>query len=103
MIIDIDGTVSEDIKNEDCHLYKDAKVLNNSLDIVNKWGKKADLNLADKNGTTALIYAVQFQNKTVLANLIQNKADKNHKDKEGKTAFEYAVFAGNEEIINLLK
>lgn len=65
--------------------------------------KKADLNLADKNGITALIYAVQFQNKTVLANLIQNKADKNHKDKEGKTAFEYAVFAGNEEIINLLK
>ncbi len=65
--------------------------------------KKADLNLADKNGTTALIYAVQFQNKTVLANLLQNKADKNHKDKEGKTAFEYAVFAGNEEIINLLK
>ena len=65
--------------------------------------KKADLNLADKNGITALIYAVQFQNKTVLANLLQNKADKNHKDKEGKTAFEYAVFAGNEEIINLLK
>ena len=65
--------------------------------------KKADLNLADKNGITALIYAVQFQNKTVLANLIQNKVDKNHKDKEGKTAFEYAVFAGNEEIINLLK
>ena len=65
--------------------------------------KKADLNLADKNGITALIYAVQFQNKTVLVNLIQNKADKNHKDKEGKTAFEYAVFAGNEEIINLLK
>ena len=65
--------------------------------------KKADLNLADKNGITALIYAVQFQNKTVLAKLIQNKVDKNHKDKEGKTAFEYAVFAGNEEIINLLK
>ena len=35
--------------------------------------------------------------------LVDNKANKTHKDKEGKTAFEHAVFAGNEEIINLLK
>ena len=65
--------------------------------------QKADLEFADGNGVTALIYAVQFQNKTALKLLIDNKANKAHKDKEGKTAFEHAVFAGNEEIINLLK
>ena len=43
MIIDIDGTVSEDIKNEDCHLYKDAKVLNNSLEIINKWHDEGNI------------------------------------------------------------
>ena len=64
---------------------------------------KADINAADSNGTTALIYAVQFQNTTILKLLMENKVDKNHKDQEGKTAFEYAVFSGNEEIINLLK
>lgn len=65
--------------------------------------KKADINGADPNGTTALIYAVQFQNKEILTLLVQSKADKTHKDNDGKTAFEHAVFAGNEEIINLLK
>lgn len=65
--------------------------------------KKANVNLTDANGKSALIYAVQFQNKIVLKMLVQNNADKSHKDKEGKTAFEYAAFAGNEEIINLLK
>jgi ankyrin repeat protein len=65
--------------------------------------KKADVNAADANGTTALIYAVQFQNAVTLKLLLENKANKNHKDKEGKTAFEYAVFSGNEAIINLLK
>jgi len=43
MIIDIDGTVSEDIKNENSHLYKDAKVLNNSLEIVNKWHDEGNI------------------------------------------------------------
>lgn len=65
--------------------------------------KKANLNTADANGTTALIYAVQFQNSIALQLLIENKVDKTHKDNDGKTAFEHAVFAGNETIINLLK
>jgi len=65
--------------------------------------KKADVNSADANGTSALIYAVQFQNIAILNLLIENKADKTHRDKQGKTAFEYAVFSQNEEIINTLK
>lgn len=65
--------------------------------------KKADLNAADANGTTALIYAVQFQNLSLIKFLIEHNVDKNHQDKKGKTAFEYAVFSNNEETINLLK
>ncbi|WP_396172064.1 ankyrin repeat domain-containing protein [Flavobacterium sp.] len=65
--------------------------------------KNADVNSADANGTTALIYAVQFKNKAILSLLIKSNADKTHKDNDGKTAFEHAVFAGDEDIINLLK
>ncbi len=64
---------------------------------------KVDLNVYDSNGTSALIYTVQFQNTFILKLLLQNKVDKTHKDNEGKTAFEYAVFSRNDEIINLLK
>jgi uncharacterized protein len=65
--------------------------------------KKANPNLADANGITALIYAVQFQNMEVLELLLKNKANKAHQDKQGKTAFEHAAFSGNEKIINQLK
>lgn len=36
-LIDIDGTVSDDIKNEDSHLYATAKVLPGSREVLNKW------------------------------------------------------------------
>lgn len=36
-LIDIDGTVSDDIKNEDSHLFATAKVIEGSLEQVNKW------------------------------------------------------------------
>ncbi len=36
-LIDIDGTICEDIKNEESHLYATAKVLSGSLEQVNKW------------------------------------------------------------------
>lgn len=65
--------------------------------------KKADVNLTDAQGTTALMYAVQFKNIDLVKLLLANKADKSLQDKKGKTAFEYAAFSGNEAIINLLK
>lgn len=65
--------------------------------------KKADVNVADENGTTALMYAVQFANFAIIEQLLNHKVNKTHKDKQGKTAFEYAVFSGNEQIINQLK
>jgi|TARA_R110000803_G_scaffold73447_1_gene137290 hypothetical protein len=36
-LIDIDGTVCEDIKNEDSHLYPTAKHYPDSLELLNKW------------------------------------------------------------------
>jgi hypothetical protein len=36
-LIDIDGTICEDIKNEDSHLYITAKLYPESLKIINKW------------------------------------------------------------------
>ena len=37
MLIDIDGTVCDDIKNEDSHLYPSAEVIEGSLLQINKW------------------------------------------------------------------
>ena len=36
-LIDIDGTVCDDIKNEDSHLYSTAKPYTNSREILNGW------------------------------------------------------------------
>lgn len=65
--------------------------------------KKANPNLTNKQGTTALMYAVQFKNTELIQLLLKYNASKSQLDNDGKTAFEYAVFAGDENIINLLK
>ena len=36
-LIDIDGTICDDIKNEESHLYPTANPLPNARDIINKW------------------------------------------------------------------
>jgi uncharacterized HAD superfamily protein len=36
-LIDIDGTICDDIKNEDSHLYAGAGVYPDALTIINKW------------------------------------------------------------------
>jgi len=36
-LIDIDGTICDDIMNEDSHLYPDANVYPKALEIINKW------------------------------------------------------------------
>ena len=37
LLIDIDGTISDDIKNEDSHLYSTASVIEGSLEQINNW------------------------------------------------------------------
>lgn len=41
-LIDIDGTICEDIKNEDSHLYIDAKPILRSRNIINKWHREGN-------------------------------------------------------------
>jgi uncharacterized protein len=65
--------------------------------------KGANVNLTDSKGTTALMYAAEFQNIDLIDLLLKYKANKSLKDKDGKTAFEFAVFSGNQTIINILK
>lgn len=36
-LIDIDGTICDDIKNEDSHLYLEAKPIDGSIEQINKW------------------------------------------------------------------
>lgn len=36
-LIDIDGTVSDDIKNEDSHLYADAHAYTDAREVLNRW------------------------------------------------------------------
>lgn len=42
-LIDIDGTICEDIKNEDSHLYPTAKVIDGSLEQINKWADEGHI------------------------------------------------------------
>ncbi len=36
-LIDIDGTICDDIKNEESYLYLTAQPLPNAKEIINKW------------------------------------------------------------------
>jgi uncharacterized HAD superfamily protein len=36
-LIDIDGTICDDIKNEDSHLYPSAQPIHGAIDQINKW------------------------------------------------------------------
>jgi uncharacterized HAD superfamily protein len=42
-LIDIDGTVCDDIKNEDSHLYPTANPYPDALKIINKWHSEGNI------------------------------------------------------------
>ena len=42
ILIDIDGTICDDIKNEDSHLYSTANCYPDSLDQINRWYDNGD-------------------------------------------------------------
>ena len=63
----------------------------------------ANPNIADANGTTPLIYAVQFSHAEIVDLLIKKGADVNYKDPNGFTAINYAENLGLTEILALLK
>ncbi|MDR6967835.1 ankyrin repeat protein [Flavobacterium arsenatis] len=65
--------------------------------------KKANPNIKDAEGNTALIYAVQFRKFELVKLLLDYNADRKIRDNLGKTAFEYAAFSNEERLVNLLK
>ncbi len=64
-----------------------------------------DVNAADKEGNSALIYAVYRGDVSVVALLIAHGADTSHRNKAGRTALDIAKslsMVGKESIINML-
>ncbi|WP_445710213.1 ankyrin repeat domain-containing protein [Flavobacterium sp.] len=65
--------------------------------------KKADLDLMDSNGTTALLYAVQFKNHELVSIIVKTGVDIDYKDKNNKSAIDYALLLDDDKLIELLK
>eukprot|EP00434_Breviolum_minutum_P032768 symbB.v1.2.028979.t1/scaffold2981.1/size65978/4 len=63
---------------------------------------KADLNLKDKNGDTALMWAAKKGHREIVKELISAKADLNLKDKDGNTALILAAKKGHTGIVREL-
>lgn len=81
-----------------------ASIMSEKIELVNQLLKnKANPNIADFNGVSPLMLAIQFQKTDFIELLIKYGASKTMTDKSGKSVFEYAIFSKNEQIINQLK
>lgn len=65
--------------------------------------KKADTNIADTNGTTALHYATLFKLTDIAKLLVKAGAKYNLIDNNGKSAYDYAFINNNRELLTLFK
>jgi ankyrin repeat protein len=81
-----------------------AAVVKNKKELVSLLiEKKANVNVTDPNGTSALHYAVMFGLEDITKLLVAAKADPSLKDNRGNSSLEYAKIKGNTNIIQLLK
>lgn len=69
-LIDIDGTICDDIKNEESHLYPQAKCFPNALEIINKW--------YDEGNTITFFTARESKDRLVTENWLQQHGFKYH-------------------------
>ena len=69
-LIDIDGTICDDIKNEDSHLYAQADHFPNALDIINKW--------YDEGNVITFFTARESKDREVTENWLFEKGFKYH-------------------------
>lgn len=65
--------------------------------------RKANPNLADGNGTTALLYSVMFKKHSLASMLMKAGANPEHKDGRGQSALDYAILANDDKLIEILK
>jgi ankyrin repeat protein len=61
-----------------------------------------DINAADNNGRTPLMYAAIFERPTVVNLLLKRGADFNAKDHDGLNALDWAKKSGNDDIVRLI-
>jgi ankyrin repeat protein len=64
---------------------------------------KADPNITDQNGTTALIYAAIFKHYEIVEMLLKASAILDLKDIRGNSAADYARISNDEKLTQLLK
>ncbi len=69
-LIDLDGTVCDDIKNEDSHLYATAKHYPDALETLNGW--------YDKGNTITFFTAREEKDRKVTENWLDEKGFKYH-------------------------
>jgi ankyrin repeat protein len=62
-----------------------------------------DVNAADTNGRTPLMYAVRYRRPTAVRLLLEHGANVNARDKGGMTSLDLAKQFGNQEIISMLR
>eukprot|EP00118_Oscarella_pearsei_P023742 m.288283 g.288283 ORF g.288283 m.288283 type:complete len:269 (+) comp40706_c0_seq45:1101-1907(+) len=65
--------------------------------------KKADMNITDNDGCSALHHAVEGNQEDMLRHLIEKGCDKTIKNKYGETAYDVAEQKGNTNLSGLLK
>lgn len=81
-----------------------AAVFKNDISVVEALlTMKADVNIPDGNGTTAIHYAIMNRNEAVIKLLVEAHADVDFKDKRGNSALDYGNMTQNSNIIDLLK
>lgn len=65
--------------------------------------KKANVNIADNNGTLPIHYAVMFKQYDIIEYLLEADANIDLKDNRGNSALDYATILNDQKIITLLK
>ena len=80
-----------------------ATVKKNSYLVKLLLENNANPNLTDQNNSTALHFAVIFNQQEIIELLMKYKADPNIKDNRGNTALDYAKITNNNKFIQLLK
>ncbi len=81
-----------------------AAVVKGNLNIIEMLlTNKADPDIADVNGTTAMHYAVMFKNYAAVKLLIEANADLKIQDNRGQSALDYAAIYNDKKLNNLLK
>ena len=69
-LIDIDGTVCDDIKNEESHLYPTANHFPKALEIINKW--------YDEGNVITFFTARESKDREITENWLNEKGFKYH-------------------------